>query len=168
VPILFDSVAPYEAPIRLVLVDEVLNPLHLDTLAFAGAVYLAHRNLTGPSFRDLHSTFGKFAAALDKYADEIPEHVAMLGGLAVGTAEQVADGSRLDPYPTDLTDGLAHCKAITDRCKALLAYYQAGLVTCDELGAAMTFDLLNGIMAGIAHHAWFVQAHIRSARRAQE
>jgi starvation-inducible DNA-binding protein len=168
VPIPFDSVAPYEAPIRLVLVDEVLNPLHLDTLAFASAVYLAHRNLTGPSFRDMHKVFGKFASALDGYVDEIPEHVAMLGGLAAGTAEQVADGSRLEPYPVDLTDGLAHCKAITDRAKALLAYYQAGLVQCDELGAAMTFDLLNQIMAGIAHHAWFVQAHIRSARGAQE
>jgi starvation-inducible DNA-binding protein len=163
-PIPFDSVAPYDAPIRDVLVDEVLNPLQLDTLAFLSAVYLAHRNLTGASFRDLHKTFGKFAAALDGYTDEIPEHVAMLGGLAVGTAEQIADGSRLDPYPADLTDGLAHCKAITDRCKALMAYYQAGLVKCDELGAAMTFDLLNKIMAGIAHHAWFVHAHIRSSR----
>jgi starvation-inducible DNA-binding protein len=165
VPILFDSVAPYDAPIRLVLVDEVLNPLHLDTLAFAGAVYLAHRNLTGPNFRDLHTTFGKFASVLDGFTDAIPEHVAMLGGLAVGTAEQVADGSRLEPYPPDLTDGLGHCKALTDRCKTLLAYYQDGLVKCDEMGAAMTFDLLNTFMAGIAHQAWLVQAHIRSARR---
>lgn len=156
---LLPSPSPYDDTTREALV-EICNPLTLDTLALALAVWRAHRSLRGPLFSALHPLFQTFAEKLDKYADKLPEFVAMLGGQPVGTAEEIADGARLEPYPGDITDGLAHCREIVARAKALSGYIVEGIGKTNDLGAADALDLLTKLLEGIGYYGWQIGAHL--------
>lgn len=158
---LLPSPSPYDDNTRQALVD-LLNPLTLDTIALGLAAWRAHRSLSGPLFSALHPLFQAFAERLDRIADKIPEFVAMLGGQPVGLADEVAEGSRLDPYPRDITDGIAHCRELFDRAQALSAYLGQGIATANDIGAADALDLLTKAQEHVNYYGWQIGRHFAS------
>ncbi|MFO0175217.1 MAG: Dps family protein, partial [Planctomycetota bacterium] len=78
------------AALRLVLIDG----LDLYT-----QLKVAHWNIRGPHFAALHPLFDQFATDQAANNDAVAERVLTLGHLTVGTARQVAAGSRLPEYP---------------------------------------------------------------------
>lgn len=158
-PALLPSTSPYDDATRAALVES-LSALTLDTLALSLIVWRAHRSLRGALFSDLHTLFGDFAQALDTYADKLPEASAALGGGPVGTAEEIAEGNRLDAYPLDVTGGFAHCREITVRVSALGAYVAEGIAQASEMGAAVELRLLTKLLAKLNYYGWQIGAHV--------
>src|SRR5690349_24508893 len=97
-----------------------LNARLADGLDLHASLKLAHWNVRGPQFPSLHPLFEQFATQLAVHNDAMAERAVTLGALAVGTARQVAKGSRLPEYPTDTTRDLDHVKALAERIEIYL------------------------------------------------
>lgn len=156
---LYQSPAPYDDATKRALVD-LLNPLTLDTLALALDAWRAHRSIRGPLFSSLHGLFQKLAEDLDGHSDKLAEMVAMLGGQPVGCAGEIADGSRLEAYPLDVTDGLAHCRELTARITMLGVHVQEGITATNNLGAADALDMLTQMQRGLGYFGWQIGSHV--------
>ena len=141
------------AALRLVLIDG----LDLYT-----QLKVAHWNIRGPHFAALHPLFEQFATALGESTDGIAERAVTLGGLARGTARQVASSSRLPEYATETTRDLAHVRLLADRIDAFLVGVRGARVVADEHRDVDTADLLTGILAAFEKNAWFLRATLNA------
>lgn len=141
-------------------IAEALAPLTLDTLDLQAGAYMAHWSVRGPYTAPLHDLFGKLAASLAGHADALNEHLRLIGAMPVGTPQQVADGSRLDPYPVDVVDGLAHCEALTERGRAFLFSVEEAITACNDAGSADALDLVTQVKRDTAKTLGFIADHL--------
>jgi DNA-binding ferritin-like protein len=153
------SPLPYSDATRLAAID-VVDQLGLDVQAFRAGVYAAHHRIKGEHAVALHKFLGKMSAALDEYSDQLTEMVEMLGGESSGSAEEIADGTRLEPWPRGIVDGLALCDVIADRAKSLLLFFEAALADIDAMGAQVPFNRVLNIQEGLAVWAWKIMANL--------
>jgi len=124
----------------------------------------AHWNVKGPHFIGLHELFDEIADDVEKYVDMIAERVVQLGGIALGTVRVAASRSRLDEYPLDIADGMAHVEAVA---RALSTFGREARMTIDETAAfddADTADIFTEISRGIDKWLWFVEAHTQASK----
>ena len=160
---LLPALLPYTDEERRDLVG-ALTALSLDLQDLTAAAYLAHWSVRGPATWQLHLLFGELAAALSGHVDTVSEYLSELGAAPVGTAQQVAEGSRLDPYPTDLVDGMAHCKALTDRGKAFLTNARDAAEVCNDASAPDALDLVTQLMRDASKKLNFIADHLWSGK----
>ncbi len=138
----------------------VLNASLVDTIDLTNAVRMAHWTVKGPQFIGLHELFEGFYAALGVTTDEIAERCVQLGGTPDGTTQAVGAATRLAPYPADLTDGMAHVAALSERYAALGATVRAGIDTVDQAGDADTADLMTDFSRQLDKQLWMLEAHL--------
>src|SRR5919198_3624772 len=92
---------------------ELLNARLADAIDLRLQLKVAHWNVKGPQFIALHKMFDEIVDDADEYVDLIAERAVQLGGIADGTARQVAERSSLDEYAA--TGGaVEHVHAVTD------------------------------------------------------
>jgi starvation-inducible DNA-binding protein len=120
----------------------------------------AHWNVKGPQFWSLHKLFDELAGKVNAQVDEIAERLTALGGVANGTVRQAAAGSKLAEYPAGAFAGLATVKAVADAFGVAANAARAGIDASDELGDAVTADLLTGIAAELDASLYFLEAHL--------
>lgn len=139
-------------------IADALNARLADGLDLHSMIKVAHWNVRGPQFPSLHPLFEQFATQLAVHNDAMAERAVTLGALAVGTARQVAKGSRLPEYPTDTTRDLDHVKALAERFEV----YLGGIREVRKLAADNhddeTIDLLTGVLTEFEKNAWFLRA----------
>lgn len=140
---------------------ELLNARLADTLDLKLAVKQAHWNVKGPDFIALHELFDAIAARVDTQADDIAERAVALGGVAHGTAQNVAQKTTLQPYPSNLTGGKAHLEALADRISALGKFTREAINQADEAGDKDTADLFTGQSRALDKDLWFIEAHLQ-------
>ncbi len=121
----------------------------------------AHWNVKGSHFIGLHELFDDFAEGLEDYVDKIAERATALGGVAMGTARMAARSSQLEEYPTDITSGMAHVKALSQRYSALGAMIRHGIDQADKLGDKDTADLFTDLSRDLDKWLWFLEAHLQ-------
>ncbi len=124
----------------------------------------AHWNVKGPHFIGLHELFDRIDEAVESYVDLIAERIVQLGGVAEGTVRVASARSRLEEYPTTISEGMAHVEAVA---KALSTFGREARITIDEtdaLGDADTADLFTEISRGIDKWLWFVEAHAQASK----
>ena len=121
----------------------------------------AHWNLKGLQFIGVHLMLDGFRKDQDEYNDTMAERLTQLGGTAKGTTQEVAQGTRLPPYPTDIY-------AVTDHLKALIDHYaihanaiRASIEEADEAGDADTADIFTEVSRGLDKQLWFLEAHVQ-------
>lgn len=131
-----------------------------DGLALYLAASVAHWNVRGPHFGALHPLFGSFRDALAGYVDELAERAATLGGLAVGTVEQLGAATTVEAYPPTLTDGVEHVRALSERLGGYLDTLRAARAECADMGASDTYDLLTDVIRGLDKWGWQLIAHV--------
>src|SRR5436305_2919601 len=112
--------AMYKSPSHLpeearVKIADTLNARLADGLDLHSQIKVAHWNVKGPQFAALHPLFESFAVALAARNDQIAERAVTLGGLAGGTARQVAAASTLPEYPAGTTRDLEHVALLAER-----------------------------------------------------
>lgn len=149
------SKLPEDARARLV---EALNARLADGLDLHGQIKVAHWNIKGPLFPSLHPLFETFAVALARYNDEVAERAVTLGGIARGTARQVAARSTIAEYPPEVTRDLEHVALLADRIEAYLAGARDARSAAAALGDDETVDLFVRIVQEFEKHAWFLRA----------
>ena len=139
----------------------LLNARLLDAIDLRLAVKQAHWNVKGPNFIALHEMFDQIQGRVDGFVDEIAERSVMLGGVVAGAAQAVAKGSQLEAYPTDITDGKEHLKALADRVAAFGKLVREAIDAADEAGDKDTADLFTGVSRQMDMDLWFLEAHLQ-------
>lgn len=124
----------------------------------------AHWNVKGPSFIALHELFDDIAEIVEGHADLIAERITALGGRADGTVRAAAAQSKLKEYPLDITAGMDHAAALSDRLAAFGKLVRDAINSTAEAGDADTSDLFTEVSRAIDKQLWFVEAHLQAER----
>jgi starvation-inducible DNA-binding protein len=133
----------------------LLNARLADAIDLRLAIKQAHWNVKGANFIALHELFDQIQGRVDVFVDDIAERAVTLAGIAEGTAQAAVKGSKLPPYPTDLTEQKAVLQAVADRLA------REAIDTADEAGDKDTADLFTGVSRQIDKDLWFVEAHLQ-------
>jgi starvation-inducible DNA-binding protein len=103
-------------------VIEMLNQHLADTFDLMSQVKQAHLNVKGKDFNQFHLLFDEIAGEVVEFVDLMAERVTSLGGYATGTVRMAAENSAPPEYPTDITDGLDHVKALVERYGVAISF----------------------------------------------
>jgi starvation-inducible DNA-binding protein len=141
--------------------EKLLNLRLADALDLESATKQAHWNVKGPNFIALHELFDKVHTNIEEQVDTIAERITALGGTALGTVQAAARGSSLVPYPEDLSEGVAHLEALSDRLADFGKKSRAAIAESEDLGDADTADLFTGISREVDKYLWFLEAHLQ-------
>lgn len=139
----------------------LLNAQLADTADLATQVKYAHWNVKGPQFIALHKLFDELVDHLGEAVDDIAERATALGGVALGTARQMAETSRLPEYPTDAFTGPQHLAALADRYAILAKSTREAIDAATKLEDADTADLFTGVSRALDKDLWFLEAHLQ-------
>ena len=154
-PILHDT--PPE--IRLYVI-QLLNQTLACTVDLHSQVKQACWNVKGPDFVSLHTLFATMATELEAYTDLVAERIAMLGGVALGTARTAAMQSRLAEYPGALVDGNAHVLALAERFIQYATALRNDIALAADVEDAGSAAVYTDISRGIDKRLWFLEAHL--------
>lgn len=139
-------------------VISLLNERLADAIDLALLTKQAHWNLRGPNFIAIHEMLDGFRAELDIHVDTVAERVAQLGGLALGTTQAVAAGSRLAAYPTDLVAVKDHLAALVERYAVAANSVRGAIDQADQAGDADSADILTAYSRALDKALWFLEA----------
>lgn len=142
----------------------VLQARLADSMDLFSQAKHAHWNVKGPSFIALHELFDDVAEMVEGHADMLAERITALGGRADGTIRAAAAQSQLKEYPLEITAGLDHCAALSDRLAAFGKAVREAIDTTQQAGDADTADLFTEISRAIDKQLWFVEAHLQADR----
>jgi len=140
----------------------LLNQHLADALDLGLQAKQAHWNVKGPNFIALHELFDKVAEELEEFTDDLAERAVALGGIALGTAQSVAENSRLNAYPLDAASGREHLSALSGALATFGKTTRAAIDASGQAGDAGTADLFTGISRGIDKLLWLVEAHTQA------
>jgi starvation-inducible DNA-binding protein len=156
---LFPSASPLSVGDRARLLPALQASL-ADGIDLYTQLKLAHWNVKGPHFASLHPLFETLADEAGVRNDEIAERGVALGGLAIGSARQVAEATRLDELGADLTDE----RRLIERLLAAVGRHAEGLRAArelaEEVGDGDTEDLLTAQITAVEKNAWFLSASL--------
>ena len=142
---------------------DLLNARLADAIDLRTQLKVAHWNVKGPEFIALHKLFDEIVADADEYGDLIAERAVQLGGVADGTARQVAGRSSLDEYAaTGGGSGEQHAFAVAD---ALASFGRAARLAIKAAADAEdhgTSDIFTEVSRGTDKWLWMVEAHVQT------
>lgn len=140
---------------------EALNARLADGIDLALAIKQAHWNLKGPQFIGIHLMLDGFRAEISGFNDKVAERAVQLGGTALGTAQVVADKTKLPAYPTGIYAIADHVAALIDSYAAYANAVRENIDETDEAGDADTADLFTEVSRAVDKHLWFLEAHVQ-------
>lgn len=124
----------------------------------------AHWNVKGPDFIQLHELFDQVYAEATAWVDLIAERAVILGGVAVGPVQSVAEKTELPAYSIELSAGRDHVDALSGALSAFGKSIRAAIESAESHGDADTADLFTEVSRGADKMLWFVEAHLQSDR----
>lgn len=139
----------------------LLNARLADAADLYSQVKQAHWNVKGPNFFQLHLLFDQLAAEVFPFIDLIAERATALGGAAMGTARMAASTSTLPEYPTGITEGQTHVKALVDRYALFAASIRKAIDVADDQHDRSTADLFTEISRAVDKQLWFLESHVQ-------
>ena len=154
---MFETHNDLSLPIRTRMV-ELLNARLADAIDLRTQLKVAHWNVKGPQFIALHKLFDEIAEDADEYVDLIAERAVQLGGIADGTARQVAERSSLDEYSAT-GGGHEHVHAVADALASFGRLARDAIETAAGAKDQDTSDIFTEISRGTDKWLWMVEAH---------
>jgi starvation-inducible DNA-binding protein len=124
----------------------------------------AHWNVKGPSFIALHDLFERVAVNVAQHADLLAERAVQLGGVAKGVVQVVSERSELPRYPSWITSGTDHVRALTDVLATFGGVIRPGIAEAEQAGDSATADILTGVARDIDKLRWLVESHAQAER----
>jgi starvation-inducible DNA-binding protein len=144
--------------------EKLLNSRLADALDLESASKQAHWNVKGPNFIALHELFDQLHGNIEQHVDSIAERITALGGRAHGTVHAAAGASSLAPYPLNISDGVEHLEALSERLADFGKKVRAAIDASAQLGDADTADLFTGVSRDADKYLWFLEAHLQGGR----
>jgi len=141
---------------------ELLNARLADAIDLRLQLKVAHWNVKGPQFIALHELFDKIVDDADEYVDVIAERAVQLGGLADGTARQVAERSTLDEYSATGGGGRDHVHAVAEALASFGRSARQAIGQAADAGDQDTADIFTEVSRGTDKWLWMVEAHLQT------
>jgi starvation-inducible DNA-binding protein len=145
--------------IRLYVI-QLLNQTLACTVDLRSHVKQACWNVRGKDFSPLQALFATMASELEAYADMVAERIAVLGGVAMGTARTAAAQSRLPEYPEAIMDGNAHALALAERFAYYATAMRDGISLAADVEDAGSAAVYTDISRGVDKRLWSLEAHL--------
>lgn len=142
-------------------VSALLNARVADVIDLQRALKYAHWNVKGPQFVALHELFDEMTETYDAHVDDMAERVTALGGTAIGTVQDVAKMTSLEPMPGDVFDGLKLVEALATRTATVAKSVRKGIDEAEEAGDADAADILTALSRQLDKNLWFLEAHLQ-------
>lgn len=142
-------------------VGEILNRHLADLSDLYSQTKHAHWNVRGPLFISLHKLFDELAEAVEEHIDPLAERITALGGTAFGTVRLAAQNSSLEEFPVEGHDDIDFVPVLIERFGNCTNALRKSVDETDDLGDAMTTDLLTEICRDLDKALWFLEAHRR-------
>jgi starvation-inducible DNA-binding protein len=141
----------------------LLNARLADAIDLRTQLKVAHWNVKGPEFIALHKLFDEIVEDADEYVDLLAERAVQLGGVADGTARQVAERSSLDEYGATAGGGCGeHVFAVSDALAAFGRAARAAIETAADAKDQDTADIFTEVSRGTDKWLWMVEAHAQT------
>jgi starvation-inducible DNA-binding protein len=143
-------------------INALLNARLADAIDLFTQVKWAHWNLKGINFIALHELFDSVAEHVEGQTDAIAERIAALGGVANGTAREVAAKSALKEADLAASDGPAMLKFLVHNVAHHANALRQAINESEDLGDKITADLFTSITRDLDKDLWFLEAHLQS------
>jgi starvation-inducible DNA-binding protein len=108
----------------------------------------------------LHAFFTSLATELDAYTDLLAERIAVLGGVACGTARVAAMQSPLPEYPSHLAAGTAHVLAVAERVAPYATALRASITHAADVEDAGTAAVYTDLARGVEKRLSDLEAYL--------
>jgi len=141
---------------------DLLNARLAEAIDLALITKQAHWNIKGPNFIAIHEMLDKFRAGVDKHVDIIAERAAQLGGVALGTSQDVAKRSSLKAYPNNIHSTSDHLAALIERYAAAGKAARKAIDDADEAGDADSADIFTAYSRELDKSLWFLESHVQA------
>jgi DNA-binding ferritin-like protein len=158
----FDTRLPMDAEQRGSIGAD-LNALLCSLMDLRLSLQLAHWNVKGINFQQLHELFDKLQKSLLPHIDLVAENVATLGMVVIGTADDIGDRTILMPYSNG-SDQYAILDELADRYAYLIRHMMDLVEELLADGIQGIADVLIGIHMDMERNGlYFLESHIPSA-----
>jgi starvation-inducible DNA-binding protein len=141
---------------------EVLIARMSDSIDLRTQIKFAHWNVKGKDFIQLHELFDGISAHVDTQSDTLAERIAALGGVAPGTAREVAVASSLPEADLKAVSGTEHLRWLTKAVALHANQIREAIDRTSELGDAVTADIFTQVGGELDKDVWFLEAHLIS------
>ncbi len=141
-------------------VTTLLQQTLVCTVDLRSQVKQAGWNVKGHQFSPLHTLFTTMATELDVTADLLAERLVTLGGVAQATTRTVALQSMLPDYPTTLTEGLDHVRALAERFAAYATKIRGNITDTADVEDPGSAAIYTDISRGVDKQLWLLEAHL--------
>jgi starvation-inducible DNA-binding protein len=141
-------------------VIQLLNQTLACTVDLRSHVKQAGWNVRGPDFAPLQALFATMASELDAYADLVAERIAVLGGIARGTAPTAAMPSRVAASPDARVDGQAQVGALAERFAPYARAMRGSIALAADVEDADTAAVYTDLSRGVDKQLWVLEAHL--------
>jgi starvation-inducible DNA-binding protein len=139
----------------------LLNARLADAIDLFTQVKWAHWNLKGMHFIQLHELFDSIAEHVESQTDTIAERIAALGGVANGTAREVAARSGLKEADLTASDGASQLKWLVHNVAHHVNALRQAVNESDDLDDKITADLFTSVTRDLDKDLWFLEAHLQ-------
>lgn len=152
---------------REALVQE-LQELSLSLRGQQLATKVAHWNVKGQNFLEIHELLDQVASHLEEGVDLLAERAVQLGGSARGTAAEVAEvweapGSGSPSESAGERSSSSWIGWVADGLRKVTARLYAGIELAAKSGDPVTADLLTQLARQADKDLWFLAAHLETA-----
>ena len=121
---------------------------------------VAHWNVKGENFWQLHKLFDDLAEMIHPFIDSMAERITLLGGFAKGTSRQTAAATSLEEFPDGPQDGETYLRELQTR----FAEHADNSRKHAEAAAEddpTTEDLFIEVSRTIDQALYFIEAHLQ-------
>jgi starvation-inducible DNA-binding protein len=143
-------------------VVEGLQTLLADSYALMAQTHLAHWNVEGPNFFQLHAAFQGQYEELFAAVDEVAERLRALDVLAPGGLKTLAKASRIEELPVEATPSKDFVAHLVDSHEILLATAHALREASGEADDLETQDLAIGRIAAHQKTLWMLKSFLKN------
>lgn len=147
----FRTVSPFPPAVRARVVA-ALQPCVSSLHGLYAAAKMAHWNVRGATFGELHRLFGEVADAALEHEDAIAELIPQMGEMV----EPFGEMPTVDGAP----DGLALCTSLASIMAEAIHVLTDAADECNEAGDLDTVQVLSEATIALKKLGWQVVAHI--------
>lgn len=140
----------------------MLNQSLADTTDLMTQAKVAHWNVKGMNFYQLHLLFDEIAETLNEHVDTIAERTTALGGEATGTARNAASNTRIPEMPPDATTGPEYVEALVERVGIHANELRRDIELAVEYDDEDTADLYTELSREVDKQLYFLEAHLQA------